>query len=464
MRTAVVAPVSIADFAATTVVVAGLYLAAAVSVALYFEAFGLFPAPVWPAAGVALAACVVRGRYVWPGIFLGSFVANAMLFDSPYSVAAAISLGNTLGPGLGAELMRRAYRPTSHEMYMRETMAFLLLGVALHATITGINGAVTSALAGINPEKSPVSTAVSWFLSDASGALLVAPVALLWPRARREHRNWIELSLLAGLVFALAGARFLSDDPEIATGLPFLVLLPCTWLAMRFSSRDAAAVFAGAIGLAVVAFAAAPGASAMRQAFVGTPVPSLAILGGMLNVLLVSALKAERDEAIRLSTTDGLTGLINRRSFLERAQQEIGRAKRYRRPLVLVGVDLDFFKRVNDRFGHLGGDKALEAIGKLLTVQLRTQDLVARLGGEEFALLLPETDLPTANAVCERLRWAIESTPIEYDGQRIPLTASFGITECRPDDTVTGALVRADAALYEAKGKGRNRVEVGAAA
>jgi diguanylate cyclase (GGDEF)-like protein len=161
------------------------------------------------------------------------------------------------------------------------------------------------------------------------------------------------------------------------------------------------------------------------------------------------------------ATTDELTGLVNRRRFLEALETELERARLFETPLSLVLADLDDFKRVNDAHGHLAGDDALRTFGDLLQAHLRVVDVAGRLGGEEFAVLLPETDLEEATLVADRMRGALSEAPLGLSGGvRISLTASFGIAELAPGQSGQQLMSRADAALYAAKAAGKNRVSM----
>jgi diguanylate cyclase (GGDEF)-like protein len=160
----------------------------------------------------------------------------------------------------------------------------------------------------------------------------------------------------------------------------------------------------------------------------------------------------------RQAVTDELTGLANRRSFLARLDAEVVRSRRSGSPLGIVLADLDDFKRVNDTYGHAAGDKALRSFAAIVHSNSRDVDLPVRLGGEEFAVLLPDTDLGGATQLAERIRESLESTTISYEGAEIALTASFGVS-CFPvtanaDDLLTDA----DRRLYDAKRRGKNTV------
>lgn len=164
----------------------------------------------------------------------------------------------------------------------------------------------------------------------------------------------------------------------------------------------------------------------------------------------------------KLATTDGLTGLFNSRHFYERLEEEVHRAKRYGNPLTLIMADIDHFKRYNDTMGHVAGDVALKTIARIISENARDNDLVCRYGGEEMAIILPETDLKTAIVVAERIKSRIVCVS-ELVAQYQPeghVTASFGVAQM--DSTIDSAksLVElADQALYRAKMNGRNRIE-----
>jgi diguanylate cyclase (GGDEF)-like protein len=165
------------------------------------------------------------------------------------------------------------------------------------------------------------------------------------------------------------------------------------------------------------------------------------------------------DELRRLAITDDLTGLFNRRHFLHLVERELKRFERYGRPLSLVMLDIDHFKRVNDQFGHAVGDKVLKSIAQSCRAALRGTDTIARIGGEEFAVVTCETSLSEATAVAERIRQNIATIPIPYDTQELTVTVSLGVADVSPQrQTIDDILEAADRALYESKMRGRNCV------
>ncbi len=172
----------------------------------------------------------------------------------------------------------------------------------------------------------------------------------------------------------------------------------------------------------------------------------------------VTELQAARDKFAQLAATDALTGLASRRRWFERAAMEFGRSRRYRRHLGLLMADLDLFKQVNDTFGHEAGDKVLKKFADVLRQYTRHSDMAGRVGGEEFAVLLPETPIREAHEVARRIVESCRGVAIPAAAGQVRFTCSIGVTEIAPaDDTIEAALRRADAALYEAKRAGRDR-------
>ncbi len=160
----------------------------------------------------------------------------------------------------------------------------------------------------------------------------------------------------------------------------------------------------------------------------------------------------------RIATVDPLTGLHNRRWLDDTFQRQMERAQRSGQPAALLMIDIDRFKTINDHFGHLTGDAVLGRVAQLLMSGVRPQDLLARYGGEEFSVMLPSVDLPTALAVAERLRRAVEVNSRDIDSQDVPpTTVSIGAARMEPGDRLEDLINRADVALSKAKARGRNQ-------
>jgi len=180
-------------------------------------------------------------------------------------------------------------------------------------------------------------------------------------------------------------------------------------------------------------------------------------LGGIIYGF--NRLRVAHDRIITLMYTDTLTGIANRRIFLESLGAAISFAQRHQTPLSIIMADLDDFKSVNDTFGHNAGDQVLQAFATLLMENSRQEDLAARFGGEEFIMMLPGTDAEEAAVLGERLRCHWKE--MTFPSFSIQVTASFGVGDYQPEDTVDIFIARADQALYDAKMMGKNQVVVG---
>lgn len=184
------------------------------------------------------------------------------------------------------------------------------------------------------------------------------------------------------------------------------------------------------------------------------------VLGRQL-ALTHGALLAKQHELEMLAERDTLTGLYNRRKFMQLAGQELGRASRIPGNTCLLMVDLDHFKHINDQYGHPVGDEVLQQVAAILTGGVRATDVVARMGGEEFIVLMPNTPLAGAVALAEKLRNALRSQPLEIHERLVPVTASMGVTGVAAYQraSIDALYAAADQALYAAKRMGRDRVE-----
>jgi diguanylate cyclase (GGDEF)-like protein len=171
-------------------------------------------------------------------------------------------------------------------------------------------------------------------------------------------------------------------------------------------------------------------------------------------------LQAKQRELERLTRLDGLTGLFNRNTFVDLTQQELDRAQRQGSDTALLLLDLDHFKRINDTWGHPAGDAVLRNVAGCASRTVRSTDLVGRLGGEEFIVLLPSTSLEAARKLAEKLRQRLEASPTPWDPSPLTVTASIGVsaTMAYEKRTFDSLYTEADKALYLAKTRGRNRV------
>jgi two-component system cell cycle response regulator len=164
------------------------------------------------------------------------------------------------------------------------------------------------------------------------------------------------------------------------------------------------------------------------------------------------------EEIYRMTIVDGLTQIHNKRYLFEALEKELIRARRYERDLSVLMFDIDFFKRINDQYGHLAGDHVLRELARIVQDRIRRDEVFARYGGEEFVIVLPETSLAGAVALAENLRGRVGTHAFAFQGEQIPATISIGCALLQDDKAATDLIQRADEKLYQAKRSGRNRV------
>jgi diguanylate cyclase (GGDEF)-like protein len=274
--------------------------------------------------------------------------------------------------------------------------------------------------------------------------LFAAAVALQVPSPQLAVLMSLIIAVLAGLnAFILIGRRRDVAVLRWAIGIPNLLI------SLAFVAR----AYVGIIGGTLTVFSPGP-----TQMLIYLGAYLLLIVNGF-GFLLLCKQKDER-QLRTLATTDSLTGLINRYAFMDEAERAHSLAIRSQQALTLLMVDIDHFKQLNDRHGHAAGDHALFVFTRAAKRTLRKHDLMGRLGGEEFAVLLPGTAISEAVEAAERLRLAIAGATVEVADGRHSMTVSIGLAQVLDEETVSAALVRADRALYRAKRDGRNRVRV----
>ncbi len=182
----------------------------------------------------------------------------------------------------------------------------------------------------------------------------------------------------------------------------------------------------------------------------------------ILKFLSGSDVEAQYHETIyRMTIVDGLTGIHNKRYLTETLEREMPRAQRHQRPLSLMMFDIDRFKSINDTYGHLAGDYVLKELASIVRMRLRPDDVLGRYGGEEFAVILPETRIDGAQSIAEDIRRLVEEHVFVFEDERVAVTISIGIAQFSYNSSVSKFIQQADERLYEAKREGRNRVVAG---
>ena len=412
---------------------------------------------VWVPGGVALVAMLLAGRNIWPAIFVGAVLAYV---DATGQLAPAVvhGLANTLETVVASALIERtasgivAFRRT-------DTLLRVLAIVALVATpVSAALAAGASMLGGL-----PFLTdlALVWmtnWLSHLTGILVVSPFLALWLTGWTWRIRWLYV-LEAIFVTALVAAASLAvfDDllpvAERNYPLEFMCMPLLLWVAVRLGRREMALALLLLAGNAVWGtingygpFARDTGQEAVVL------VQAYLCVTAITGLVLASAIAEHRDaeEQLRqLAITDPLTGLANYRRLLEILRAEITRSKRTGRPFAVVFLDMDGLKRINDTHGHLVGSRALTRVADTIRTSTRSLDTPARYGGDEFAIVLPETNEDGGRIVLARI-----ADRLAADATKPVLTVSGGVAAFpRDGDSPTLLLRAADTLLYEAKAK-----------
>jgi diguanylate cyclase (GGDEF)-like protein len=360
------------------------------------------------------------------------------------------------------------WRRNPQEIALQEWAVAMCLG-GMGSLVLGVFGPVPASLG----------------MGILGNCLVFASFAMSWEAMRRFNggpaANGRVAILIVAFVVIFSTARYLGADVRVRAVLISLAVTPLAFLASReilrggrkepLSSRTPTGVIFGAIGVDMVLRAIDASFSPPvipELAFFDDPIQSHLVFAMTISLVCLSvsglSMMEQERQLKRLeqaALTDELTQLPNRRFFDERGGRLTRRASRRGAPACILMMDLDRFARINERFGHAGGDRALAAFAALLREHIRPTDLVARYGGEEFCALLIDTDVTEGERIAQRLRAAVAGLAVDMRGQPIGFTVSVGVAALQRDD-LGGSIERADQALYRAKQQGRDRVAVAA--
>jgi diguanylate cyclase (GGDEF)-like protein len=412
---------------------------------------------VWPPTGIALAGFLIFGARVWPAIFAGALLANLTTAGS-LATSIGIATGNTLEGLLASYLVERFAAGRQAFGRPRYAFRFAVLAAALSPVVGATCGVTTLVLAGLVQWTDAGLVWLTWWLGDGAGALIVAPVVLLWtenPRVQWRPRQVAEAALLVACLLLVGqmvfGGLFPAQTKNYA--LEFLCIPLLLWAAFRFGARETATAILLLSMLAI--HGTLEGFGPFARA---TQNESLLLLQAFIAViavtkLIVASVVAERrrmEGHLRdLAVRDPLTNLANYRQLMVALEAEIRRSQRTQRPFAVLLLDVDGLKRINDRYGHLVGSRALCRLAEVLHMSCRAMDTAARYGGDEFALVLPETDDAAARQVATRI---VERLTRDVESPRI--SASFGVALFPRDGSTAEAILSgADRALYAMKGR-----------
>lgn len=409
---------------------------------------------VWPATGITLAAFLILGYRVWPGIFIGAFLVNITTAGSVLT-SLGVATGNTLEGLVGAYLVMRFANGRRAFDRASDTFRFAALGLASTAIAATI-GVTSLSLGGYAPWAHYREIWITWWLGDGVGDMLVAPLLLLWIakfRLRFKWREYAELFALLGCLVLTSQIVFLGLFLPVPRNFPleYLCIPFLIWAAIRFGQREAATATAILSGIAILGTLGGFGPFA-----IGSRNDSLLLLQAFMGIvsvmtLALAAMSADRrriEEQVRsLAVTDPLTGLANYRMLIDTLDAEIRRFGRTERPFAVLLLDMDGLKQINDTYGHLTGSRALCRLADILRVHCRSMDTAARYGGDEFAIIIPEADEEDARRVVERIQ-----DRVARDTEHPPFSVSIGAA-VYPEDggTRESVLIAADEELYRMK-------------
>lgn len=416
---------------------------------------------VWPCTGIALAAFLSLGYRVWPAILAGAFLVNLTTTGS-WATSIGITVGNTLEGVLGCYLVTRFGGGQHAFGRAQDIFKFGFLAGMVSTTVSATIGVTSLALGGFADWTTYGRIWCTWWLGDAVGAVVVTPFVLLWRENSRlnwTRKQMIELAFLfPGLFFTgwlVFGGRLhstLKDYPLEYLCVPFLI-----WAAFRFGRRKAATAIC--LLAAVAAWGTSHGFGPFSQASQST---SLLLLQSFIGIMAIMTLtlaaevtehKRADEHARQLAITDPLTGLANYRRLLDAFDLEIKRYRRTERFFAVLLLDLDGLKKINDAHGHLVGSRALCRLANILRIHCREIDTAARYGGDEFVLVLPETDSEAAQRVAERIADRLRS-----DVEEPPISVSTGIAIYPQDGkTIDELFGVADRTLYAEKNAPKKR-------
>jgi diguanylate cyclase (GGDEF)-like protein len=436
---------------------------------------------VWPSSGIALAGLLLWGSRVWPGIWLGSFLVNVWVAyiaqgNVPVlglAIAANIAVGSTVQALLVALLIRKWIGVSKLFEVASATVAFA--GVtAVCCIVASTWGVATLKLAGLVEFGTIGESWRTWWLGDFIGILIITPALMTWRQLLPiDSRPWYVAETTGTLVLLTAVTAFVfyyqAPPGEVAYPITFLPLPFLVWIACR--TNPAGVAFAATLVAAIAVVATSNGAGPFARettqeslVFLQTFMGITALMGLTLAAAVcghknaTESLRRITVELQQLALTDELTGIRNRRGFLLLADHAWRLARRARVRCLLMFIDVDGLKHVNDTQGHSAGDSLLVDAARVLTGVFRETDVIGRVGGDEFAILELIDGVEPIEAGSTRLKARISEFN-RLGGKPYQLAMSYGIEELPPSAELSLEMLlsRADAAMYERKRERRQR-------
>lgn len=454
-----------------------LTVGAAVLVASLFGIFTRpvgFLAAVWPANAILLGLMVRNPAYAtasgWLAAFAG-YIAADFITGSDLRTNLWLSSANMAGAMAGFALF--SLLSEDIRRLRRSISVLYLFAVCCAAAVAA--AIVSAAGAALLFGRDITDGMAFWFVSELVNNLVVLPVILTFPGTgtlMRQWRNPLAANLATLLHAAPAAALAASVGVGIVVGGPGALAFPIPallWCALTYSLFTTTTLtmlmstwLLISLPAQLIPLSKLPNPLRLLDSIrLGVALMAL----GPLTVASTNAARKELiDRLFKAANFDSLTGALSRGAFMERAKSRLAELSRGPHGVALLTIDLDYFKRVNDRFGHAAGDAVLTEFVRLVSPELRGTDLFGRTGGEEFAVLLPQADLIEATGMAERMRLAVERADLTLpSGQHLRMSVSIGVAACTAAEVkgLDELLLVADRALYEAKTAGRNMVRVG---
>jgi len=434
-----------------------------------------FLAAFWPANAILLGMMVRRPSLAtplnWAAAFAGYMAADLITGGDPW-VTLWLTAANMAGAATGFMLFNLL---SEDDRRLQRQLSVLYL-LAISAAAAGVAALAGGGAARLLFDRDFATGLEFWFVTELVNSLVILPAILTFPalpalKAEFSPKRWMSgrwwwrVAPLATLVVSAAAAVLVGGPGAIAFTVPALIWCALTY-SMFLTALVTALLCAGLLISSATGLLPLPMSS---DVFTSTSSIRLGVALIALAPLSVSAINQAREELLaRLShavTYDALTGALSRRAFMDKGYEIVARLSGQGASVALLMLDIDHFKRINDTYGHAGGDRALVEFARQVKSQLRPGDLFGRLGGEEFAVVLPRAGLGEAMAVAERIRSQVGAAEVEVAPDVMVRTSvSIGVSVI---DGVSGAcldrlLASSDTALYGAKKGGRNTVRAAA--
>ena len=413
---------------------------------------------IWPPSGFALAAMLLLGYGAIPGLILGAFTATYSN-GSPLLLALMTAIGNPLAAIVSFFLMKRltSFRPQLDKL--NSVISLLTFGVLVGPVFSATVGSSGILISGIGSWSNIIEIWFKWWLGDAMGIIVFAPFLLTWhshSRLKFQLNKFLEGSLILGLLilpYCLAFGNIITS--EISYSLILLIFPLSIWAAMRFDSRGVSSI--NLIAMSILALGIVHG---FGPNISSTPLSSLIYMSSTITIfittlILSSTIAEQKTMKGRLTyqnNHDYLTSLYNRLFFDEEAYR-LNNSRQF--PISVIMVDVDHLKRVNDTLGHVQGDQLLKNVASLFNKVFRTEDIVARLSGDEFAILLPNTNLPSLKRILKRVH--SEISVFNQAHQELPIHLSIGYSRALKKNEIEDSLKKADTLMYLEKHKKKQK-------